>query len=237
VLREEEKRRKRVNQGLPKVIDEIKTVTQEYFDQNGKEVLIQGMAFDGISDHKEAKHNQEVSMEKEKKKEEKKKLIASETIYGSMPKTPTSNRTLRQVKRLQTTKLMGKDMKSFATPRPRTPTVRTPGRSALRERNGIRNETFVSGSNMTKASIATIDGHIFSNADVASSTLRGDQIRVNMIPPSPSPMKSTPMSSSHRINMIPPSPSPMKATPMSSLKKSTAKNRTLRSAKKIPFLM
>jgi hypothetical protein len=215
VLREEEKRRKRVNQGLPKVIDEIKTVTQEYFDQNGKEVLIQGMAFDGISDHKEAKHNQEVSMEKEKKKEEKKKLIASETIYGSMPKTPTSNRTLRQVKRLQTTKLMGKDMKSFATPRPRTPTVRTPGRSALRERNGIRNETFVSGSNMTKASIATIDGHIFSNADVASSTLRGDQ---------------TP-----RLNFIPPSPSPMKATPMSSLKKSTTKN--LRSAKKIPFLM
>ena len=75
MLREEEKRRKRVNQGLPKVIDEIKTLTQEYFDQNGKEFLIQGMAFDGISDHKEAKHNQEVSMEKEKKKEEKKKLI------------------------------------------------------------------------------------------------------------------------------------------------------------------
>merc|ERR1719273_390828 len=93
-------------------------------------------------------------------------------MYGSMPKTPTSNRTLRQVKRLQqNSKLLGKDLKngkSFATPRPRTPTVRTPGRSALRERNGIRNETFVSGSIMTKASIATIDGHIFSNADVAS---------------------------------------------------------------------
>jgi len=72
---------------------------------------------------------------------------------------------------------------------------------------------------MTKTSIATIDGHIFSNGtDVASSTLRGDQ---------------TP-----RFNFIPPSPSPMKATPMSSLKKSTAKNsRPLRSAKKIPFLM
>ena len=41
-----------------------------------------------------------------------------------------------------------------------------------------------------------------------------------------------------RFNFIPPSPSPMKATPMSSLKKSTAKNsRPLRSAKKIPFLM
>jgi len=78
---------------------------------------------------------------------------------------------------------------------------------------------------MTKASIATIDGHIFSNADVASSTLRGDQIRINMIPPSPSPMKATPMSSFKN--------SPLKATPMSSLKKS----RNLRSAKKIPFLM
>ena len=42
VLREEEKRRKRVNQGLPKVIDEIKNLTQEYYDQNGKDFLISG---------------------------------------------------------------------------------------------------------------------------------------------------------------------------------------------------
>merc|ERR1712141_560257 len=68
VLREEEKRRKRVNQGLPKVIDEIKTLTQEYFDQNGKEFLIRGMTFDELSHHKEAKHDQEVSMEKERKR-------------------------------------------------------------------------------------------------------------------------------------------------------------------------
>ena len=101
MLREEEKRRKRVNQGLPKVIDEIKTLTQEYFDQNGKEFLIQGMAFDGISDHKEAKHNQEVSMEKEKKKEEKKK----------------------QVKRLQqNSKMLGKDMKAKNSNRANTRT-------------------------------------------------------------------------------------------------------------------
>ena len=33
------------------------------------------MAFDELNNYKEAKHNQEVSMEKEKKKEEKKKLI------------------------------------------------------------------------------------------------------------------------------------------------------------------
>ena len=69
VLREEEKRRKRVNQGLPKIIEEIKALTQEYFDQNGKEFLIRGMTFDELSDHKEAKHDQEVTMEKEKKKE------------------------------------------------------------------------------------------------------------------------------------------------------------------------
>ena len=36
---------------------------------------ITGMAFDELNNYKEAKHNQEVSMEKEKKKEEKKKLI------------------------------------------------------------------------------------------------------------------------------------------------------------------
>ena len=41
-MREEEKRRKRVNQGLPKVIDEIKNLTQEYYDQNGKDFLILG---------------------------------------------------------------------------------------------------------------------------------------------------------------------------------------------------
>ena len=69
MLREEEKRRKRVNQGLPKIIDEIKALTQEYFDQNGKEFLIRGMTFDELSHHKEAKHDQEVTMEKEKKKE------------------------------------------------------------------------------------------------------------------------------------------------------------------------
>ena len=33
------------------------------------------MAFEELNNYKEAKHNQEVSMEKEKKKEEKKKLI------------------------------------------------------------------------------------------------------------------------------------------------------------------
>ena len=33
------------------------------------------MVFEELNNYKEAKHNQEVSMEKEKKKEEKKKLI------------------------------------------------------------------------------------------------------------------------------------------------------------------
>ena len=31
-----------MNQGLPKVIDEIKNLTQEYYDQNGKDFLISG---------------------------------------------------------------------------------------------------------------------------------------------------------------------------------------------------
>ena len=51
----------------------------------------------------------------------------------------------------------------------------TPGskRRALRERN----ETYVSGSNMKKATIAPVTGNIFQGSeDVASSTLKADQI-------------------------------------------------------------
>ena len=43
--------------------------------KNKNIIQITGMAFEELNNYKEAKHNQEVSMEKEKKKEEKKKLI------------------------------------------------------------------------------------------------------------------------------------------------------------------
>ena len=62
-----------------------------------------------------------------------------------------------------------KDTKTFATP---SKPVSTPGRRALRERN----ETFVSGSNYKKDSIASVTENIFDNADVASSTLKSEQI-------------------------------------------------------------
>ena len=64
-------------------------------------------------------------------------------------------------------------MKTFATPS-KPLSAQTPGRRALRERN----ETFVSGSNMLiKDSIASVnDNNIFDNADVASSTLKSEQI-------------------------------------------------------------
>ena len=64
-------------------------------------------------------------------------------------------------------------MKTFATPS-KPLSAQTPSRRALRERN----ETFVSGSNMLiKDSIASVnDNNIFDNADVASSTLKSEQI-------------------------------------------------------------
>ena len=59
--------------------------------------------------------------------------------------------------------------KTFATPG--KPKPATPGsRRALKEKN----ETFVRG--MTKASIASVDGNIFNAADIASSTMKADQI-------------------------------------------------------------
>ena len=39
-----------------------------------------------------------------------------------------------------------------------------------------RNDTYVSGSHMAKVSIASVNENIFSTADIASSTLKADQI-------------------------------------------------------------
>ena len=46
VLREEEKRRNKVNKRLPKIVEEIQKLTAKYFDDNGKDFLIQGITFD-----------------------------------------------------------------------------------------------------------------------------------------------------------------------------------------------
>ena len=52
---------------------------------------------------------------------------------------------------------------------------------ALRERN--KDDSYISGSNMTKSSVASVgkNTNIFSNADVASSTLRHDQLVYNTV--------------------------------------------------------
>ena len=77
--------------------------------------------------------------------------------------------------------------KTFATPG--KPKPATPGsRRALKEKN----ETFVRG--MTKASIASVDGNIFNAADIASSTMKADQIRKNL---------PTPKSSSKKYKTLP----------------------------------
>ena len=45
-------------------------------------------------------------------------------------------------------------------------------RRPLREKN----DTYVSGSHMAKVSIASVNENIFQTADIASSTLKADQI-------------------------------------------------------------
>ena len=127
----------------------------------------------------EAEHDRQVQEERNQKKAEKSKIIVQESVYGIV-KTPNrgvvgKDKTMNKVKRLQheskvhsSLKVVGAG-KTFATPgkpRPATPA----SHRALKEKN----ETFVRG--MTKASIASVDGNIFNAADIASSTLKADQI-------------------------------------------------------------
>eukprot|EP00093_Oithona_nana_P011286 11286.XXX_371448_373447_1 [CDS] Oithona nana genome sequencing. len=223
-LREEEKREKRVKNKLPKVVEDIERLAKQYKSDTGKDFLIDGMVFTDINTYQQTKHDEEVKQERDKKKLEKEKLKMLEHTYGTLPtskQTPLrGNRTLRQVKRLQhDTKNFGKDTKTFATPS-KPVSAYTPGRRALRERN----ETFVSGSNMLiKDSIASVnENNIFDNADVASSTLKSEQIRQNL----PTPIKNNAMSSLKRYNT------------MSASSSRSTRNRTLRSGKNlavIPF--
>lgn len=225
-LREEEKREKRVKNKLPKVVEDIERLAKQYRSDTGKDFLINGMVFTDINTYQQTKHDEEVKQERDKKKMEKEKLKMLEHTYGTLPtskQTPLrGNRTLRQtqVKRLQhDTKNFGKDMKTFATPS-KPLSAQTPSRRALRERN----ETFVSGSNMLiKDSIASVnDNNIFDNADVASSTLKSEQIRQNL----PTPIKNNAMSSLKRYNTL------------SASSSRSTRNRTLRNGKNlavIPF--
>lgn len=111
-LREEEKRENRVKKRLPKVVEEIERLAKQYKSETAKEFLICGMIFTDMNHHQQAKHDQDVQRERDKKKMEKERLKMHEHTYGSLPpsKTPLrGNRTMRQVKRLQhETKLIGK---------------------------------------------------------------------------------------------------------------------------------
>merc|ERR1711956_104673 len=169
---------------------------------------------------------------KNEKIEEKKKILVQESIYG-VAKTPNrgGNRTLRQVKRLQheSRVVTGKSF-GFATPsKPASAAVSTPGsmkRRPLREKN----DTYVSGSHMAKVSIASVNENIFSTADIASSTLKADQIRKNLPTPirnnAMTPIRNNAMSTLKKYNLQ-----------SSSVGKTGTQTRNLRSAKKIPFVM
>lgn len=167
-LQDEERKRRRVNKGLPKVVKEIEELTQRYLQEKGKEFLIHGMTFNDLNEHQQTQHEIQVNEEKERKKQEKKRLMVQESIYG-VTKTPIrGNRTLRQVKRLQHDTKGPSSGRSFATPGARPPSAR----KALRDRN---NDTFVqSGNLLTKDSIATVND--FRHEPVASSTMNGEEI-------------------------------------------------------------
>jgi len=218
-LGEEEKMRKKVNTKLPKTVEEIKTMIGQLCSQ-GKEFKIYGMTFEELNDYQETEHNRKVQEERDLKKHEKMKTVSQESIYGV--KKASGNKTIRsenktlkpQVKRLQHSSL--KATKGFATPTPKSTGKKTPGsrggaRKALRDRN----ETYVRG--MAQASIATVDGNIFDSADVASSTLKAEQIRKNLPTPSTSSVK--------------------KYNGLSSSAKKGPQTRNPRGATKIPFLI
>ena len=170
---EEEKLRKEVNKNLPKITTELKAHTEAYLKKYGKEFLIKDMTFSDLNDYQESQHEIEKQHELERKKTEKKKLLEKESIYGS-DKTPISrkNMTLRaknKTIRTPTVKRLQHDSSKIGN------FNKTPKPAGTRKALGERNETFVSGSNMAKASIASVTDNIFNNADVASSTLKPEQ--------------------------------------------------------------
>jgi len=237
-LREEEKMRNRVNKRLPKAVEDI-TNWMDELQKKGKHFRIRGMTFDELNAYQENDHDRKVQEEKERKIEEKKKILVQESIYG-VAKTPNrgGNRTLRQVKRLQhESKVVTGKSFGFATPsKPASAAVSTPGsmkRRPLREKN----DTYVSGSHMAKVSIASVNENIFSTADIASSTLKADQIRKNL----PTPIRNNAITPIRKNAMTPIRNNAMstlkKSLQSSSVRKTGTQSRSLRSAKKIPFVM
>ena len=100
-LREEEKRRNRVNKRLPKVVEEIKKLTENFQLEHDKTFLIKGKLFSQINDDQQTNHAIDVKNEKERKKQERKQMLVQETIYGVQTKTPIKNKNMSQVKRLK----------------------------------------------------------------------------------------------------------------------------------------
>ena len=140
----------------------------------------------------EAEHDRQVQEERTQKKAEKSKIIAQESVYGIV-KTPNGrvvgkDKTMNKVKRLQheskvhsSLKVIGAG-KTFSTPEKPRPATQGSGR-ALKEKK----ETFVRG-------IVSVDVNIFHDTDIASSTMKADQIRKNL---------PTPKSSSKKYNTLP----------------------------------
>ena len=137
----------------------------------------------------EAEHDRQVQEERNQKKAEKSKIIAQESVYGIV-KTPNrgvvgKDKTMNKVKRLQHESKVHSSLKVIGAGK----TFATPGSSrALKEKN----ETFVRG--MPKASIVSVDIDIFNATDIASSTMKADQIRKNL---------PTPKSSSKKYKTLP----------------------------------
>ncbi len=60
MLREEEKKRNRVNKRLPKIVEEIERLAATYHDEKGKDFLIYGLDFHQLNERQQRKHEQAV---------------------------------------------------------------------------------------------------------------------------------------------------------------------------------
>jgi len=218
-LREEEKRRNRVNKRLPKVVEEIESLTKQFRREQDKEFLINGQTFDQVNIAQKTKHEIDVQKQKDKKKEERRQMMVQETIYGV---TKTPNRTKptvqNQVKRLKNVaKPIVKDVVS--TPSSARTSKIPPRRSRTTPRRKPLidlNETFVSGSDAGQTPIAPVRGNIFNHANIISSTLKTEELRATV--PRPRKIK-------RKVEVT------GSATPIQ------GRSRVLRSGKKIPFIL
>lgn len=246
-LREEEKRRNRVNKRLPKIEAEIHVALNTYEATRGTPFLVDGVPFMELCERQTVTHDHKIRREKENKLALKKQLTLQESRYGTTPKTP-----IRGV-------VKGKDVKRLQHD-PRKDKMCTTRNMSQRHALKEKNDTIITGSNMMMNTLDSVDSNVFreinqdkianSTFKVESKNSRGKETvstpqRFPNRPGQDSRYGNTPSRMAHTPSRFGHTPSRLGHTPSrfgisrSGMTPKTNKNRTLtlRSGRELPFLI